>query len=337
MLVSDKSLDVMRRFVGDILRENENTRRAVVSLKSAGTPSVEIHKYLDGRLRKFQRGIVRNIFYVIGTVYAQAVHKSFDELDEHDMASVERIAYVTISRLYGIITNTQEKLYPDVSPQFVQDSILEDEENYYNSLIDMFNKQGIYDVIEVNGRKWNLQAYCRMCARTAVSRIKNQATMNSNKTDLFLVNTIGDGKVCPVCLPHEGKIYSKSGEDSRYPVIPSALLEYGSFHPNCRHFLIPLYDKGTEKEIAREAEQITAESKAEKDYFEKLKQQEHIGKLMFEYEEAKEMFPGEFPSKFSTFLKHYNAKDALGRKYERLIANYVRGERKDWRSFRKKS
>lgn len=336
MWVSDKSAEQLtRRFVGDILRENEITRRAVVSLKSAKKSSVEIHTYLAGRLSRFQKSVALNLMRVIGSVYAGAVGKDLSELTESDMRSVERVAYVTLSKVYGLVTRAQEMLFKDSNKTFVQDSP-ETEEEYYNALIDAFHERGLFDQIEVKGHKWNLSAYCRMVARTAVARIKNQAIANNNDTDLFLINKIGDDRVCSVCKQYEGKVFSRSGNDPRYPVLPASMRDYGTFHPNCRHVLIPIFDKQSEKDISKEVSEIVQASAAETEHAAQLKKQERMGQLIYEYETARDMFPGEFPAKFSTFLKHWEAQDALGRKYKRLITLYVRNERADWRSFRQK-
>ena len=43
---------------------------------------------------------------------------------------------------------------------------------------------------------------------------------------------------CPVCQKYEGKIYSISGENKRYPYlksIPGFNKGYNNIHPRCRH------------------------------------------------------------------------------------------------------
>ncbi len=89
------------------------------------------------------------------------------------------------------------------------------------------------------GREWRLDAYAEMVARTTTREIATVATINAcQEFDIDLVKISTHYPTCHLCAPIQGKVYSLSGKDKRYPkygedgvVIPR--------HPNCRHVLMP--------------------------------------------------------------------------------------------------
>jgi hypothetical protein len=89
------------------------------------------------------------------------------------------------------------------------------------------------------GREWRLDSYAEMVARTLTREAATVATINACKEfDIDLVRISTHYPTCHLCAPIQGKVYSLSGKDGRYPkygedgvVIPR--------HPNCRHVLMP--------------------------------------------------------------------------------------------------
>jgi len=89
------------------------------------------------------------------------------------------------------------------------------------------------------GREWRLDSYAEMVARTLTREAATVATINACKEfDIDLVKISTHYPTCHLCAPIQGKVYSLSGKDKRYPkygedgvVIPR--------HPNCRHVLMP--------------------------------------------------------------------------------------------------
>lgn len=121
-------------------------------------------------------------------------------------------------------------------------------------LVQNIRKNGLYAFMDKGGKRWTLETYCVMIARTTATLSTNAGEVFSDdKHDLYyLVPHQGS---CPLCKKYEGRVYSKSGKDKRYPPLASIMSKvdkfgtddldntYLSIHPNCRHKLIRYYRK----------------------------------------------------------------------------------------------
>lgn len=89
------------------------------------------------------------------------------------------------------------------------------------------------------GRRWRLDTYAEMVARTTTREAATVATINTcREFGLDLVRVTTHYPTCHLCAPLQGKVFSLSGKDKRYP-------KYGENeariprHPNCRHSIHP--------------------------------------------------------------------------------------------------
>lgn len=55
----------------------------------------------------------------------------------------------------------------------------------------------------------------------------------AHNTDLVLMDA--HGSACPECAKYQGRVFSLSGRDNRFPPIPDAFWKYGGIHPGCGH------------------------------------------------------------------------------------------------------
>lgn len=89
------------------------------------------------------------------------------------------------------------------------------------------------------GRKWRLDTYAAMVARTTTREASTVATLNTcEEFGVDLVQVTTHYPTCEKCAPLQGKVFSISGKDKRYPKYG----ENGAYiprHPNCRHVLVP--------------------------------------------------------------------------------------------------
>jgi hypothetical protein len=104
----------------------------------------------------------------------------------------------------------------------------------------IIESNGVFTFEDEAGRQWNLVDYGKMAIRTANTRAVNQSTINAGQElDNDLVRMSHHLSSCPICAMYEGRIYSVSGKDKRYPSLASinkgAVVTYGTVHPNCRH------------------------------------------------------------------------------------------------------
>lgn len=110
-----------------------------------------------------------------------------------------------------------------------------------NNLIRKLTEQGLTAVQYTRkGRPVNmsLTAYAETVARSTVRETTNTARINLNqRIGNDLVKMTQHSGSCPICIPLEGRVYSISGQDTRYPPLYGTALQPGHniVHPNCGH------------------------------------------------------------------------------------------------------
>ena len=99
-------------------------------------------------------------------------------------------------------------------------------------MADDLRAKGMTALIDRGGREWSIGDYTKMVARTNLLKANGQATLNrGTEYGIDIVEISTHSGACQICQPYEGKLYSISGESSRY-----SKLEFGlPIHPNCRH------------------------------------------------------------------------------------------------------
>jgi hypothetical protein len=95
---------------------------------------------------------------------------------------------------------------------------------------------GVTAFVDRRGTRWNLERYATMTVRTNTREMVTAGTVNrmaATGTDLIKITR--HARSCAICIPYEGRTYSLSGNDRRYPraqVLPP-------FHPQCAHVAAP--------------------------------------------------------------------------------------------------
>jgi hypothetical protein len=103
----------------------------------------------------------------------------------------------------------------------------------------VFEQAKIFTWTSPKGRRLNLPYYTNLVTTTAYVYNKNNNTIIKMKANgLDLVKISSHINACPICKPLEGKIYSISGGDNKYPKLPFG--KYLNLHPGCYHYLIPV-------------------------------------------------------------------------------------------------
>lgn len=112
-------------------------------------------------------------------------------------------------------------------------------------LISRLISTGINGIRDKRGRYISLDAYAQTVARSTTREATNTATLNQLKYNGYdLVKMSQHNSPCPICAPLEGRVYSISGNDTRYPPLNKAYNgPYANIHPNCRHVLTPYIEE----------------------------------------------------------------------------------------------
>jgi hypothetical protein len=179
-----------------------------------------------------------------------------------------------------------------------------------NKLIDT----GINGIKDKRGRLISLDAYASVVARSTTAEATNRATINQlTENGYDLVKMTSHNTTCKLCAPLQGRVYSISGKDERFPKLNIAFVgNYANIHPNCKHRLAPYIEKfnDVEKDIENSNKpfDVDPRSKAEIEAYnnsQKLKQQLRNDKQ--QWEKYKLALPNEAPKTLSGFRKMKNA------------------------------
>lgn len=114
-----------------------------------------------------------------------------------------------------------------------------------NSLVTQAKNGRFISIINKNGVTMSYRArhYAEMVSRVKFHEAQSQsAIVTARNYDTDLVRVSSHGTTTPICLQFEGKIFSMSGKDKRFP----SLAEAPPFHVNCLHFLTPTFVEALE-------------------------------------------------------------------------------------------
>jgi hypothetical protein len=96
--------------------------------------------------------------------------------------------------------------------------------------------EGITSFVDKSGRRWPIDVYAEMAARTTTREAVTVGTTNRLlELGRDLVEISKHFGSCAICLPFEGRIFSLTGQTPGYPVA-EVLPPY---HPFCRHVATP--------------------------------------------------------------------------------------------------
>lgn len=104
------------------------------------------------------------------------------------------------------------------------------------SLVDNGVTDALTGFIDRSGRRWQLQTYTRMAARTTTREAVTVATKNrlvEGGRDLVTISS--HSHPADECTPYDGQTFSLTGATPGYPVLD----EEPPFHPNCAHVMTP--------------------------------------------------------------------------------------------------
>ena len=143
----------------------------------------------------------------------------------------------------------------DYQKKIIDDAILEAEKDGYGATVskvkdiiqDTLAKDNASMIVQYsNGAKMPLEKYAEMLARTSRIETANKGSFDRcRKLGIDLVRCTKVPNCCPYCQMYEDKVYSISGNDTRFPALYETALQrgYDIMHPNCRHEFIPFIEE----------------------------------------------------------------------------------------------
>lgn len=111
-------------------------------------------------------------------------------------------------------------------------------------IIEMLETEGLQAPVGSKGNFMRLESYAALVARTTTREATNTATLDiTTQYGHDLVRFSEHYPTCEVCAPVQGRVFSISGKDPRFPAlseVPGFDQDFKTIHPNCRHVLVPV-------------------------------------------------------------------------------------------------
>lgn len=179
-----------------------------------------------------------------------------------DFTPDKRAVISRANSAYQDFKNATTKAYNDTYKQIAAEVVRKDKGKSVtyelrNRVHEVLLQKDFIKVTYANGRTIPVDAYAEMVANTASIEAYNTGAIDyaMNNTDLVEMTTIFP--TCNICAKYQGRRYSVSGNDKRYPSLYDTVLSkgYNTVHPHCRHEFIPYYedfDTAEEKKAGQE-------------------------------------------------------------------------------------
>lgn len=209
------------------------------------------------------------------------------------------------------------------------------------AFVEALRREGVTAFTDKAGRNWSLHTYATMVSRTTSRQAEILSVVTQDpEHDLYQISA--HGTTCALCAPYEGRVYSRSGKDPRFPPLSDAFGKIDpagpddltnswlNIHPNCLHALRPWTEAGRMPEelerIRRFSDPRTnpysrdPRTKAQIEAYRKKEQGRNRWLRDYRQWEKYRMALGdEVPKTFATFQKHKLADDE---KYKGWLNNY---------------
>ena len=206
---------------------------------------------------------------------------------------------------------------------------------------------GLYAFVDQGGKRWSLASYCAMSVRTMSTQSTNLGEVFADEEhDLYYI--VPHGGSCPLCAKYEGRVYSRSGKDKRYPPLASVFNKidpngtndldntYLCIHPNCRHKIVKYIEraqtKAKRKEIVAASNRPFELTPAQQEEIRQNKERERVwnerAAAMREFQMYLQVLsPKDVCGNFIKFFEHKQKNDSVYKgiklKYEETIRHIV--------------
>jgi len=179
----------------------------------------------------------------------------------------------------------------------------------------------------VGARQVPVDAYASMVARSTSREAGNTARLNQlTENGYDLVKITEHYPTCEVCAMHQGRVYSISGKDKRFPPLSKAFSKYNNIHPNCRHSATPWIESMRTGEEVAEAIQKSnrpwKDSRSAREvalYNSQQDKNRQARNTLYQYERYKARLGEDAPKSLKAFTR---IKKAGGSEWEGLHEKY---------------
>lgn len=189
-----------------------------------------------------------------------------------------------------------------------------------DELVNNLIKKGIGGITDKRGRVIPFTSYAELLSRSIVAETQNTCVINVAKEhEKDLVKMTQHNTTCPICAVYEGRVYSLTGKDERFPKlsnIPGFNKGYNNIHPRCRHRITPYIEKYNDvkediKNSNRSFEVDKDKEASIKAYQEEQKEKARLRDDKKQYEAFRQTLGEEAPKSLQSFreIKYNNSND----------------------------
>ena len=171
----------------------------------------------------------------------------------------EEIKLTTYVRMVDMLTGSVEQYRLRIDEQ-IRDRERQGKVTTVMDLQDIINQDLRDDNVTVvryaNGTSVPVDKYAAMLARTTKAETENLSMIQQTlREGIDLVECDIVSPTCDSCAVYQGRVYSISGNDSRYPALYKTAFKsgYSIIHPNCRHSWSPYHVELYSEEERRQA------------------------------------------------------------------------------------
>ena len=198
------------------------------------------------------------------------------------------------------------------------------------NILKNFAENGITAIKTKNGRFIRLDAYAEMVARSTTREVTNTAIIKQvQELGYDLVKMSSHPGSCPICQQFEGRVYSISGKDKRFPKLDIAFSSgYANIHPRCRHTLEPYIPEFNDvnKDVINSNRPFKEPDKADRQvqvYYQNQKEKAKLRQDRLQWEKYRTVLGNEAPSTLAGFRRMKSANSdnykELKRKYKEKL------------------
>lgn len=214
-------------------------------------------------LRTTAKGALRE--YISAVVLTSEQHEIVNRLVVSLMAELHEASRTVVNTLEGYLVGRRDNdVFRRMGLSYSAEAeAAGDRRRKREQFVRDMQINGVTAFVDKAGRHWRLHTYASMVTRTTTRQAEVLTVLTQNpEHDLYTI--LGTDDPCGLCAPFQRRVYSKSGNDRRFPPLSDAFgmvdptgpndlsNTWLNIHPNCVCAVVPWVATGrTEKEIRR--------------------------------------------------------------------------------------
>lgn len=292
---------------------------------------------LDNKARQWVKEVISNSYKggtadaitALKNYYQDIESNSFNGLNTDAINALVKNAYGDLhdannylaKRIFSVV---DQIIFDATAQKLAQGLTLKE---FRKNLINSFIAEGLNGFEDKRGRKISLEAYATTVAKSSVRNATNRGMIDQLiSIGHDLVKMSSHNTSCPVCAVYQGRVYSITGKDKRYPKLEVAFSgPYANIHPNCSHFITPYVealanDPEGDRLFSNSDFDIDPRSQKEIDnYNNRQREKARLRNDKEQWQKYSLALPAECPKNFTVFQK---MKNDNSKAWQRLQENF---------------